>query len=146
MSIFPDRAPDGLGALIAAGIIDHGDGQGCFQGGQDRRQELGGGHQVNVLRPLGDQAIKNGPQAGAVHGLSRRSAADGGILAVHAAQGAAAEKHGPAAAVPGQGRFFPLVEHGFRHDGLVRAAAEAKGGPPVHSAAPGDKDHRRRKS
>ena len=128
----------GLHPLIAAAVVHHGYGQLRRQGRQDRGQEMGGGHQVDVLRAPGDQVFKQPPQLGGVHGLSHRAAADGGILAIFAPQGAAAEKHRAAAAVSCQGRLFPFVEHTFRHQRGAGTAAEAGlPGAAVRAALPG---------
>ena len=60
------------------------------------------------------------------------------VLAEAAAQGTAAEENRAAAAAACQYRFLPFVEHGFRHQSGIRAAAEAqKTGGPVHPALPG---------
>ena len=99
---------------------------------------MGGGHQVNVLRPLVNQGFHHLPQPGAVSGLAHRPAADSGILAVAAPQGAATEKNGTAAAAARQHRLLPFVKHGFGYQRRVRAAAEAKlPRRPVHAAFPG---------
>ena len=101
---------------------------------------MGGSHKVDVFRPLGDQIFKKTAKLSTVHGLSRRAAADGGILAVFAAHGAAAEKDGTAAALSRKGRLLPFVEHAFGNQGPLRTAAEAPlPNSPVHAAPPGTK-------
>ena len=135
---FPLQCPEGLHPLVAAAVVYHRHRQRPLQRGQDGGQKVGGGHQVDVLRPLGDQLLHDLPQPAAGHGLSRRRAADGGILAVPAAQGAATEKDGTAAAAARQHRLLPFVKHGFGNQRRIRAAAEAKlPRRPVHAALPG---------
>ena len=99
---------------------------------------MGRGHQIDIFCPLGDEAFHSRPKSGAVHGRSHRLAADGGVLAVFAAQGAAAKENGAAAAAACQGRLFPSVDHGLGHQGRIRAAAEAHlPGSSVHPTLPG---------
>ena len=99
---------------------------------------MGGGHEIDIFCTLGDEVFEEGPKLHRIHGLSHRTAADGGILAVFTPQCAAAEKHCTAAAAASQGRFFPFVEHGFRHQCGAGAAAEAHlSGASVRAALPG---------
>ena len=99
---------------------------------------MGGGHQINVLRALGNQIFQYRPELAGIHGLSYGAAADGGVLAVPAPEGAAAEEHRAAAAAACQGRLFPLVEHGFgNQSGAGAAAVTDLSLCPVNTALPG---------
>ena len=99
---------------------------------------MGGGHKIDVFRPLGNEVFKQLPESGGVRGLPYRSAADGGVLAVAAPERAAAEENRAASPSPRQRRFLPFVEHGFGHEGGIWAAAEALlSRRPVHAAPPG---------
>jgi hypothetical protein len=99
---------------------------------------VGGGHQIDVFRTLGDERFKNGTKLLGIRGCSHRAAADGGILTVFAFQSAATEKYGTAAAIACQNRLFPFVEHGFGHQSRIAAAAEAHfSRSTVHTALPG---------
>ena len=135
---FPFQRPDGLRPLVAAAVVDHRHRQLWAEGGQNRGQVLGRGHEIDIFRTPGDQILKNSPQPFTVHRRTGGTAADGGVLAIFTAQGAAAEKHRAAAAASRQGRLFPFVEHGFCHKGGIRAAAESCFPiSPVHAAGPG---------
>ena len=71
-------------------------------------------------------------------GFSVRFSGNIPVLAIFAAQGAAAEEDGTAAAGAGQRRFFPFVEHGLCHHRACRAAAETNfAGTSVRSAHAG---------
>jgi len=99
---------------------------------------VGGGYKVDVFRPLRNEVFKQTPEFGGIHGLPHSAAADGGVLAVAAPQSAAAEENRAASPGSRQRRFFPFMEHGFGHEGGVRAAAEAPlPRRPVHTAPPG---------
>ena len=124
--------------LVAAAVVDHRHRKLWFQGRENGGKVLGGGDQVDVLRPLGNQVLKNVPEPNAVRGRSHRGGADGGVLAEGAPQGAASEKDGPAAPGTCQDRLLPTVNHGLGNQRRPRAAAEPKRPPgPVHSAIPG---------
>ena len=121
----PLQLPESLHPLIAAAVVYHRYRQFRLQGGEYGGQKMGGGHQVDVLRAPGNQVFHQTAQSGAVHGHAHRPAGDLPVLAVAAAQGAAAEENGAAAAFSGQGRLLPLVEHTFCHKGSGGTAAEA---------------------
>ena len=134
----PFHFPQGFHPFVASAVADYAHREPGFQGGQNGGQKVGGGHKVDVFRPLGNEVLKNCPQAGGVHGLSHRAPADGGVLAVSAPQGTPAEKYGAASSGPCQGRLLPLVDHGFGNQCCVRASAEAPLSPgAVHAAGPG---------
>ena len=59
---------------------------------------MGGGHQIDVFGTLGKEVFKEGAKLGGIHGLAHSAAADGGVLAVSAPQGAAAKEDSAAAA------------------------------------------------
>ena len=113
-------------AFIATAVHHHGNTELRLQGGQNGGQKMGRGHQVDVFRPLGDECFKNLPQFGRGFACAHGAAGNGGVLAVLAAQGAAAEEHGAAFATRRKGRFFPLVEHGFGYQRGARTATEAQ--------------------
>ena len=104
---------DSVAIIIAAALVNHGNRKPGRQGAHDGGKIVGGGHQIDVLCSLGNELFKDLPQLPGIHGLSHRTAADGSVLAVSAAQGAAAEEYRSAAAAACQGRFFPFVEHGL---------------------------------
>lgn len=122
---FPLQLPERFHPLVAAAVAHHRHREFGLQGRQDGGKKLGGGDEIDVFRPLDDQVFENLAQSGGISGLSHGAAADGGVLAVFAAQGAAAEEQGAAAPGTGQNRLFPHVAHGFGHQGGIRAAAEA---------------------
>ena len=99
---------------------------------------MGGGYQVNVLCTLRNQIFEHLPQRSRIYGHSHGISTDGPVLTVSAAQGAAAEKHGTAAAVARQGRFLPGVNHGLGYQRSAGAAA-VSGFPcqTVDTALPG---------
>ena len=127
-----------LHPLIAAAVVHHRHRQLGTQSGRNGGQELGRGHEIDIFRPLGNQILKNPPQARAVRGHAHRPAADGRVLTVFAAQCAAAEEYRPAAAASRESGFFPFMKHGFCNQRGIRAAAEAPfPGSPVNPAPPG---------
>ena len=98
---------------------------------------MGGGHKIDVFRPLGNEVFKQLPESGGVRGLPYRAAADGGVLAVAAPERAAAEENRAASPGSCQRRFLPFVEHGLGHEGGIRTAAEAPlPRRSVHAAPP----------
>ncbi len=99
---------------------------------------MGRRYEIDVLRPLGNQVLKKRPELLGIHGLPRGTAADGFVLTVFAAQGAATEEDRTAAPVSGESRFLPLVEHGLGNQRRGRAAAEAQLPVfPIGAALPG---------
>lgn len=122
---FPLQLPERFHPLVAAAVAHHRHREFGLQGRQDGGKKVGGGDEIDILRPLGDQVFENSAQSGGIHGSAHGAAADGGVLAVFAAQGAAAEEQGAAAPGAGQNRLLPHMAHGFGHQGGSRAAAEA---------------------
>ena len=128
----------GLRLFVAAAVIHHRHRQFGGQGRDDGGQILGGGHQIDILRPLGDQIFHFQMQSGRIHGFSHRGCGNCPILAIYALQGTAAKKHSTAAAIACQGRLFPFVEHGLGNQRLPGTAAKAHfPGSPVHPTLPG---------
>ena len=133
----PIQRPQRLHPLVSAAVVHHRHRQLWPQRREDRGQKVGGGHKIDVFRPLGNEVFKQLPESGGVRGLPYRAAADGGVLAVAAPERAAAEENRAASPSPRQRRFLPFVEHGFGHEGGIRAAAEAPlPRHPVHAAPP----------
>ena len=127
-----------LHPLIAAAVINHRNRKLWGQGRNQRGQKLGGSNKIDVFRSLADERFHCLPQLARIHRGSHRAGADGPILAVAAAQCAAAEEDGSAAPCPCQGGLFPFVDHGFGHQRGIRAAAyPLLSLGPVHAAHPG---------
>ena len=87
---------------------------------------MGRRHQIDIFRTLCDQLLHHSPQPGCIHRLPHCAAGDRPILAIFAAQSAAAKENGTAAAFSCQCRLFPFVEHGLCHQ--CRAGTAAKAG------------------
>ena len=99
---------------------------------------MGGSYQVDILRAPGDQIFHGLAKLLAVHGLAHRRTGDGPVLAVAAAQSAAAEEDGTAAAVSCQGRLLPFVDHGLgNQSGVGTAAISGFSLGAVNAAFPG---------
>ena len=119
------QLPQGLHRLVAAAVIHHGDTQLRLQRRQDPRQEMGGGHQIDIVGALGDERLEDLPQVRRGDGLAVASGGDGAILAVGAPEGAAGEEHRSAAVCAGDGRLLPHMQGGAGHANTRGHAAKA---------------------
>ena len=86
---FAFQPAQGFHLFVAPAVVHHRYGQFRLQGFQDGGQEMGGGHQIDVVGPLGDQVPVHIPQAFHRHRPAPASAADLAVLAEHALEGAA---------------------------------------------------------
>ena len=107
---------------------------------------MGGGDEIDVVGPLSDQLLKNGPEPLGRYIPAEALRRNGVVLAVAAAQGAAGEKHGAGAVSAGDGRLLPVVEGGAGHADARGHGTEAAspGGGALRAAVPGTEtaDHR----
>ena len=130
--------PERLHRLIAAAVVHHRHRKLRRQGRENVRQKMGGGHQINVFRSLGNELLHGPAEGGRRHLPAKAPGADLLILAVQASQGTAGKENGPAAARPCQGRLLPLMAHHFGHLQPSRHPANAQlSRRPVYSTGPG---------
>ena len=119
----------GLHRLVAARIPQHGQphaGLPCQRHGfANLRPIVGGGHAVDVQGPGSLELAHDGRQA--FHGdrAGVLAESDVGVLAVHAAQGAAGEEHRAAAVLAGNRRLLPKVQRRPRHHQALVGPAES---------------------
>jgi hypothetical protein len=82
---------------------------------------VGGGNQIDIVGTLVDEVLEDFSQVLFCHFLAQPLAADFIVLAEHALEGAAGEKHGPGAFFARHRRLLPVVQsrpgqiHRLRH-------------------------------
>ena len=69
----PLQRPQRLHPLISAAVVHHRHGQFRPQCRENRGQKVGGGHKVDVFRPLGDQVFKQTPKPGGIDVYKRQT-------------------------------------------------------------------------
>ena len=84
---------------------------------------MGGGHQVNIVDPLGNQLLVNFLEPGHRNFFAVVQAAYFVVLAKTAVQVTAAKKNGAAAFRAADHGFFPQMQGGPGHDGQHTAMA-----------------------
>lgn len=104
---------------------------------EDRWQEVGGRHQIDIVGALVLQAEHHPAEAGGRDSFSQIFLADVVVLAEAAPQGTAGEENGPAASRPADAGLLPVVEGGPGCCGRVQLAAVAGGHGAVGAAVPG---------
>lgn len=100
-----------LDALIAATVVDHGDGQLRRERGKDRRQKLRRRDQIDRLRAVVNQTLKNRAQLVGGDGLPVLMQGDLGILTEFTSERTARKKHSARSEAAADRRLFPIVQH-----------------------------------
>ena len=120
------QLPQRLNRFIAAAVVDDGYGKPRRQRREDGRQKMRRRDKVDGLRALVDEAQERFAQGLRCQRLARAAGRDDAVLAIAAAQRAAAEKHRARAVIGTDRRLLAIVEHGARRAQLPRHPAEAK--------------------
>ena len=122
---FAFEGPDRFYPFIAAAVVDDRYGKRLRQAFQDGPRIRRGGHEIDIVRSLGDEFVVDGLEPGHRDGNPFAIHADLGILAETAAQVAAGKKNRARSAAAADAWFFPEVQGCPCQHRLERAVAVA---------------------